>query len=152
MLSGFCRHHLVECGMESHVDNAIVHSQLSTFIHICVMCTWHVIRSAVGLFPHNIFSRCCSLRGYQSAFKVMGQNESSTLARTTCKVNPSAGILATQCPIFQELQALFFTKFSLPVDKSPHASHGRSLFDPWQFHSPITGVVTNLQCAAFPLP
>ena len=54
-------------------------------------------------------------------------------------------------PFFQEFQGLFLV--TLPVDESPHASHGGPLLDPWQFSFSITGVFTKLQCAAaFSLP
>lgn len=55
-------------------------------------------------------------------------------------------------PLLPGIAALFFIKVSLLVDESPHASHGGPLFNPWQLHSSVTKVFTNLQCAAVPLP
>ena len=118
---------------------------MSTLLHICVMC---LVSSAAGLFSHMLF--------IVDAFLCKAVVSSSTLARTTWKatLNPSAvSLTPPNAPSFEQLQALFFTNFALPVDESPHARHGSPLIDPWQFHDfPGTRVFTDLQCAAFPLP
>ena len=139
---------------ECYAENAIVGSQCPTHppTYMCNASDMYAAQL------RDLFHKFCLVdpflcKAAVSIFKVLGVEKNHlTFARTTQQLNPSAGSISIQCPFFQGFQALIFTEFTLPVDERPHASHGRPLFDPWQFHSSITGDFIILQCDTFPLP
>lgn len=89
---------------------------------------------AAGLFSHKFLSRSFLCKAAVSAFKVLGQTEPSTLARTTWKANPSAESPSPNAPSFKNCRRYSSSdspcrlmKVRMPVMVARSSIHGSSI-------------------------